>query len=129
MPKLMQAPVATTTTTITERVKLTPQLRRKLLAELRMFAELKTQSKALDLAMGKVKTKVEAVLGEVGESNLSVDGFKTCLVCAKGSSKIDPMKLVAQGVTTAQIEKATVVGAPKTPYIKISCPGETEREY
>jgi hypothetical protein len=121
MNKLQQ--VATTTTTVTEQVTLTPALRRKLLVELRAYAGLRTQLKTIEYAMDKVKSKVEGVLGDVGESNLSVDGFKTALICAKGSSKLDPMKLVALGVSTSIIEKATVQGPPKAPYIKITCPG------
>jgi hypothetical protein len=121
MSKLAQ--VATATTVVEHQVKLSPALRRKLLTELRTYAELKSQADVIALAIKKGKDKVESVLGEIGESNLSVEGFKTTLVCAKGSSKLDPMKLVALGVSTDLIKKATVEGAPKAPYIKITVPG------
>jgi len=127
MSKLAQ--VATATTVVEHQVKLSPALRRKLLTELRTYAELKSQADVIALAIKKGKDKVESVLGEIGESNLSVEGFKTTLVCAKGSSKLDPMKLVALGVSTDLIKKATVEGAPKAPYIKITVPGEKHEDY
>ena len=127
MSKLAQ--VATATTVVEHQVKLSPALRRKLLSELRTYAELKSQADVIALAIKKGKDKVESVLGEIGESNLSVEGFKTTLVCAKGSSKLDPMKLVALGVSTDLIKKATVEGAPKAPYIKITVPGEKHEDY
>lgn len=114
--------IATATTTVEHQVKLSPRLQKKLLTELRSYASLKVQADDLDFRMKKAKGYVEEVLGEIGESNLAVEGFKTTLVCAKGSSKLDPMKLLAQGVTTKQLEAATVVGPPKAPYILISCP-------
>jgi len=128
MGRLQQTAVAIATATVTEvhQVKLTPALRRKLLSELRLYAELKLQMDVLKHGMEKAKAKVEGVLGEAGESNLAIEGFKTALICAKGSSKLDPQKLIALGVTTAQIEQATVVGLPKAPYIRIFVPGERE---
>jgi hypothetical protein len=117
-------PTVTTETKVATEVKLSPQLRRKLLTELRTYAGLKVQIDALDHAMKIAKGKVESVLGEVGEPNLSIDGFKTQIISAKGSTKLDPQKLVALGVSTAIIDKATVTGPPKAPYLRIDVPGD-----
>ena len=112
----------TVTTTTTHEVTLKPTLRRRLLTELRTYGELKAQRAALDLAMTKHRGTIEGYLGETGEASLSLEGYKVTLVCPI-TSRLDKMKLVEQGVTTAQIEAATVT-TPGRSYVKVTVPVE-----
>ena len=114
----------TVTTTTTHEVTLKPTLRRRLLTELRTYGELKAQRAALDLAMTKHRSAIEGYLGETGEASLSLEGYKVTLVCPI-TSRLDKMKLVEQGVTTAQIEAATVT-TPGRSYVKVTVPGERD---
>ena len=120
MPALTQTVTATTT----HQVKIEPRLKRRLLVELKGYAVLKAQRDALDSAMTKTRSKIEDVLGDIGESSLSVEGFKTTLV-APVRTTLDEKKLIANGVTMDQIEASKVQTATK-PYVKVTCPKEHE---
>ena len=120
MPALTQTVTATTT----HQVKIEPKLKRRLVTELKGYAALKTQRDALDSAMKKARGKIEDVLGDIGESSLAVEGFKTTLV-APVRTKLDEKKLIANGVTMDQIEASKVQTATK-PYVMVTCPGERE---
>mgnify|MGYP001575939095 FL=1 len=113
---------ATITTTTSHEVKLKPTLKRKLLTELKTYAELKFQRDAIDQALKGHKGTIEECLGEAGETTLSVEGFKTTMV-SPVRSILDKKKLIEQGVSTAQIENATVNVTSRS-YLKITCPGE-----
>lgn len=118
------APVATATTT--RELVLKPQLRRKLLNELRAFAELKSQYKALELAMNKHKDAIGRLREETGEQSIALEGFKVTQV-TQTRSTLDKKLLLEQGVTMGQIENATVT-KPGRPYTKVTTPGEKEYE-
>lgn len=118
--------VTTVTTTITEEVKLRPSLKAKLLRELRTYAELRAQVKALELAMDKHKATIGGLREEAGVNSLALEGFHVTLVSPMRST-LDKMKLIAMGVTTEMLEEATTV-KPGRPYEKISIPGEKSRE-
>ena len=120
MPALTQTVVATTT----HQVKIEPKLKRRLLVELRTYAELKSQQAALKKAMDKKRANIEDVLGDIGESSLSVEGFKTTLV-APVRTVLDEKKLIANGVTMDQIEASKTQKATK-PYVKVTCPGDRD---
>jgi hypothetical protein len=120
MPSLAQ----TVTTTTTTQVKIAPAIKRKLMTELRAYADLKTKRDALDAAMKKSRSKVEDCLGDIGESSLTVDGFRTTLV-APVRTTLSEEKLIAQGVTVDQIAAAKVQ-TPTKAYVKITCPGEKD---
>jgi hypothetical protein len=117
MPKLG---VTVTATTKTE-VKITPTLKRQLLTELKGYAELKAQRDAIDATMKDSRATVEGLMEKVGETSLSVEGFKTTLIAPK-RSHLDVKELVKLGVSTEIIKKATIE-TTGTPYIKISVPG------
>ena len=127
MPALQQQTKATVTATTTTEIKLKPQVRRKLLTALKTYAQLHAQIKALETAADKSKDTVQDLLIETGEQSLSLEGFKTTLV-SPIKRTLSKEKLVQQGVTMAQIEAATVTTSTK-PYVKITAPGEKEREY
>ena len=114
------------TTTITKTVTLKPTLRRKLVTELKAYAELKVQLAALEHALKKHKTAIEECVFESGETSLTVDGFKATMV-APVTSRLDKQRLVALGVTTAMIEEATIT-TPGRPYLKVTIPGTREDE-
>ena len=115
------------TTTVTTEVKLSPALRKKVLTELKTFAELHTQQRILKLAMQKSKDTVQQMFEKAGEfdalvQGVTLDGFKTKYVT--GIRKIlDKGKLIDLGVTVEMLEEATIE-KPNAPYLKISVPGE-----
>lgn len=123
----MATALATTATvTTTKEIKLAPQLRRKLLTELRAYAELKEQAKAIEQAMKKHKQTLDELREKTGEKSVALEGFKITLV-EPVRSYLDKEKLIEVGVTTAQIEEATIV-KPGRPYAKVTVPGERESD-
>ena len=116
----------TATTTTTQEIKLRPSLRAKLLKELRTYAELKAQAKALELAMDKHKGTIRDLREEAGVETLRLEGFTTTNVTNIRSS-LDKMKLLEMGVTTEMLEEATV-RKPGRPYEKISLPNESAHD-
>lgn len=116
------APVATVTTT--REVTLKPQVRRKLLNELRAYQELKQQYKAIEMAMDKHKDAIGALREQTGETSIALEGFKVTQV-TQTRSTLDRKLLLEQGVTMGQIENATVT-KPGRPYTKVTVPGDKE---
>lgn len=110
------------TTVVTKQVALKPSLKRRLLNELKALNALRDQIKVLEHAQRQHRTEIEDCLAESGEASLALDGYKVTLV-QPVVAKLDKMKLVALGVTTAQIEEATT-HSPGKPYVKISAPGD-----
>ncbi len=123
MPSTVPGVVATTV----HKVTLKPTVRRQLLTELKTYAELKSQAKALEQAMEMHKAKIGAIRAETGETAIEIEGFKITYVT--GERKIlNKELLLQQGVTMAQIEAATET-KPNKPYDKVTCPGDKEREF
>ncbi len=108
----------------TQQVTLTPQLRRKLLTELHVYARLDDQVKVLEAAKAKKKDEIDKLRDQAGTDSLAVDGYKVTLV-APMRSTLDKKKLVSLGVSIETIENATVA-TPGRPYTRISRPGEKE---
>jgi len=123
----MLTQAATITATTTQQIVLKPSLKTKLMKELRLYAELRSQREAIDAAMDKHKASIEVIRDEAGEQSLKVEGYTISLV-APVRAILDKMRLIANGVTLAQIEDSTV-HKPSKPYCKISLPGEKERDY
>ena len=112
------------TTTQTTEVVLRPALKSKLLKRLKLYAELRAQSKALELAMDKEKAEIGALREEAGVDKLAIEGFSVAYVTNIRKTLI-PAKLIAMGVTTSMLEEATEL-KPGNPYTKISVPGERD---
>src|SRR5712664_1151708 len=117
-------PTLTATVSTTKEVKLTPRVTRKLLTELKGYAELKAQRNAIDAAMDGHKAAIEKLRDETGEQSIALEGFKVSLVSPVRSS-LDRKRLLEAGVTMAQLESGTVT-KPTKPYTKVSVPGEKE---
>jgi hypothetical protein len=105
-------------------VVLKPALKKKLLTKLKMYQELALQLATIKGAMAKGRDDIDALREETGEKSLAIEGFKATLV-EPIRSKLEPKKLLAQGVTLAMLELATVV-KPGKPYLKVTCPGDSE---
>lgn len=115
--------VSVTVSTTSELV-LKPAVKSKLLRELRLYEKAKLALKDAEALAEKHKAAVAGIREEIGEQTVKVDGFTVTLV-AGTKSKLDKGKLIAQGVTTAQIEMATVV-TPSKAYTLITLPGKDE---
>lgn len=122
---------AKVTTTQTTEVKLTPALKTKLKAKLKIFTANKAQIQAYEHANRKIREEVEKLFVDAGEFGALQEGVKIDDCSLKHISpiktRLDPKKLVAQGVTTAQIEAATTT-TPGTSYMRITVPGDKEDE-
>ncbi len=113
-------PSLSVTTTTTTTVELRPSLKRKLLTELRAYAELKAQADAIELAMNAHKATIRGLREGTGEKSLELEGFKTTDVTGE-TSKLDTKLLLLNGVTMGQINAATIT-KPKKAYELVTCP-------
>jgi hypothetical protein len=110
----------------TVEIKLAPQLKTKILRKLRQYAELKLQAKAIESAQAKIRQETEAAFADAGEfaalqAGIRVDDFRVCHVSPVRTT-LDKQRLIAEGVTVAQIEAATLT-VPGRAYLKITVPG------
>lgn len=118
MPGLATA----TTLATTHEVQLKPALLTKLRRELRLYAELKTQLKAIALALDKHKGVIGAIREETGEQSLKLDGFSVTLV-APVRKQFNGAKFVQLGGDIGIYNEAHE-SVPGRPYDKITLPGE-----
>lgn len=109
--------VATTTTT----VKIAPNLRRRLLSELRAYADLKAQIDALKEAADNHKEACRTIREEIGEESLALEGFKLKNVVGT-HVVLNEQKLIALGCAAAWLQEAKE-SRPKKAYELISVPG------
>lgn len=118
--------VATVTVSTTEEVRLEPTVRRKLLTELRTYANLRDQVNVLEAAMDKIKDKVGAIRDEAGAQSLELEGFTVTLV-APTRKKFNPKTFVKLGGDIDiynQANEETLVA----PYNKITVPGNKDKK-
>ena len=111
----------TATVSTTKEVRLSPQVRRKLLTEFRLYGQLKEQLDTLKSAMDKRKANIAALRDETGEMSLSLEGFTTTLV-APVRKKFNPKVFVREGGDMA-VYNAAMEDVPSKPYEKVTCPG------
>lgn len=117
-----------TTQQVTE-VTLSPELKVELLNKLREFQANATAIKALEADQAALKVEVEGMVVGAGEAaaldaGFDIEGFKAKMVYPTRTS-LDLKTLVAQGVTTQQIENATVT-EPSKHYLLISTPKDAK---
>jgi hypothetical protein len=120
------APPLTATVTTTHEITLRPTLRRKLLAELRVLAELDTQLKALELAKAKHKDVIETIRAETGEDKLSLEGFTVTRVPGAVRRVLDEKKLIALYDLSVEELDACRVEKVSASYTKVTLPGVKE---
>jgi hypothetical protein len=110
----------TATTTVTQTVELSPQLKRQLLNELKAYQGLKVQQDALELALANKKANIGRLREKSGEKALELEGFKITLV-EPVRKELDKKRFVELGGSLAMLENATV-SRPTKSYEKISLP-------
>jgi hypothetical protein len=110
----------TATTTVTQTVELSPQLKRQLLNELKAYQGLKSQQDALELALANKKANIGRLREKSGEKTLELEGYKITLV-EPVRKELDRKKFVELGGSLAMLENATV-SRPTKSYERISCP-------
>lgn len=113
-------PTLETTVTVHKTITISPALKRKMLADFRLFQQLDLQIKELEDAKAKVKESLAVSRESTGEKVLELEGFKTQYI-EPTRSELDKKLLIAQGVSTAQIENATVTRSTKA-YEKVTVP-------
>lgn len=125
MPKMSTAPIATTVQT-TE-VQLAPKLRKKLLNELRLYADLQATLKEIQAALDEQKVAIEDLREEAGVTSLGLEGFKVTRV-APIRSVVNHRMMIDEGwISPSQLEQATEA-KPGKPYTKVSVPGGKDEE-
>ena len=112
--------ITTVTATTTHLLKLSPQIKKKLLLALRTYVELGAQKKALDLARAKQSKIVEDIQVELGESSLDIEGFKSTIV-APVRHTLDKKRYVTLGGDLDLLERS-MVDTPGKSYVRITPP-------
>lgn len=87
-------------------------------ASLSTYGELAVNAELLAEQMETEKAKIGQVLADAGIDKDATEHFSLCWIRDAKVKKLDPTKLIAQGVTMAQIDKATVETSKK-PYFQI----------
>jgi len=116
----------TVTVTTTQEVKISPSIRKKLLTELKVYAEIVGQIKVLESAKDKHKEAIGAIREETGEQKLEIDGYSVTLV-APIRKKFSPKKFVSLGGDLAIYNQA-VEDVTSRSYEKISIPGTPQED-
>lgn len=99
---------------------LRPVVQKRLQAAFKQYEDVSTQIALLEEQKAQVKKAIAAIRDGAGVTSLELAGYKTTLV-SPVSSRIDPKRLLAQGITEAQIKAATVV-KPGASYEKVTTP-------
>src|ERR1039457_1694173 len=94
----------TATTTVTQSVELSPQLKRQLLNECRAYQGLKIQQDALELAIANKKANIGRLREKSGQKALELEGFKLTYV-EPTRSVLNKKKLIELGCAMAWIEE------------------------
>jgi hypothetical protein len=105
--------------TVVQTVEPTPELRTAIID----YQQAAWVLRKAEAQIEKDKAAVAAALEGTGETHIVVDGIPVTWVFPVRST-LDKKKLLAQGVTMAQIEAATTT-EPGKPYLKITLPKET----
>lgn len=114
------------TVTTTKEITLKPQVRKKLLTQLREYQGLKAQRDAIDAAMNATKASIGTLRESTGEDAITLEGFKVSRV-QQVRKVLNHQKLIAAGCAVAWIEEATE-SKPSKAYEKVTCPGDTDRD-
>ncbi len=122
MPKVAQ----TVTVSTTQEMVLAPQVRLRLLRELKAYQQIQSQIKALEEAADKHKGVIAGIRNDTGEMSIQLEGFTSTLV-AGSRKKFNEKKYVSLGGDLDLYNKA-VEKKPSKPYEKITCPGDKEHE-
>lgn len=129
-------PKATTTVTTKTELKLKPSVQKRLLNELRAYAEVAAETKMLKAVGDEHRATILGMEDEIGEKKFELQGFKVSLTTDGVSRKLDPAKLIKRLLNDGHysVKSATALIAdcttekPKKPYATIRVPGDNEEE-
>lgn len=99
-------------------LNISPSVREHLTALLSVYADLKFDLDAIQHQLDIEKMAIGHILEEQGIHTLKDGTFALTWVRGSMTSKLDPKKLIAMGVTTAQLDAATVI-RPRRDYFQI----------
>lgn len=126
----------TTKQTVKTELKLKPSVQRRLLNELRSYAGVAAEAKALKAAGDGHRATILGMQDEIGEKKFEIDGFKVALTTDAEDRRLDKDKLVKRLIrdghyslksAQALLEDCTT-RKPKKPYATIRVPGEQDDE-
>lgn len=98
-----------------------PEVRLALTTALHDWAEIKAARDHADAQLAASKGRIDDLMAGIPDGSVSIAGFKVTLVTPTVAT-LDKERLLVEGVTLAQIERATIV-RPGRPYHKITVPG------
>ncbi len=99
-------PSLTATATTTHELQLKPAVKKRLLTELRTYADLAVQRKAIDEKMAGCRGVVEEIQTELEETSVELEGFKSTIV-APMCTTFDKKKFVRLGGDLAIYENVS----------------------
>lgn len=105
-------------------IQLSDEIRARLDAYLSTYQDLNEQLAMIQDALGIEKSKIGKILADHGYNNVNTETFSLYWTRGSHSSSLNKQKLIAQGVTLAQIEAATV-SRPKKDFFTIREKGKT----
>lgn len=112
-------------TTLTTEVTLGAKTQAHLEALMQNYAVLEDEAALISEQMDEEKKTITAIMEDAGVTTLRVDNRPVCLVKGATSSKLSKPKLLAQGITMAQIEAATT-RSPKKTHLRMGKVGDKE---
>lgn len=118
-----------TTVTAKHELKLSPALKKKLMTALKTYAELQEQAKAIEAAKKKQADIVEDIQVDLGESSISIEGFKATIVTAFRKAKTWKQTFVKMGGDIEILNRAEEASkVPGKAYVKITPPGGSDSD-
>lgn len=121
MPRMSQE----VTTTQTTEVLLAPKLKQALQTRLLQYAKLQKELKAIEARMETLKAEMGDLRDEAGEMSIALEGYGTVTLVCPTYKKFNPKLFVANGGELATYNQS-VEEKPKSPYNKITLPGQRE---
>lgn len=118
-------PTLSATVNVTDELELAPQLRTRMQNKLQLLAQKLELLEAAKEEVDAVKADLSDLREIAGFKKLEFPGYGTVTLVEGTTSTLDKKKLLAQGVTLAMLENATVV-KPKKAYTLCTPAGSKE---
>lgn len=114
----------TVTATTTQDVKITGQVRAKLMKKLKLYEQLSAQKKAIKLAMKKQNDEIDEIRAELGQQTVKLEGFTITEVA--GIRRVFNKKDFVSLGGDLKIYEEAFDEKPNKAYCKITLPGQKD---
>lgn len=132
MPKL----AAKTTTVVTTELKLKPSVQRKLMNELKGYANVHAEAVALKRVGDEHRKTILEMEEEIGEKKFKIQGFSVALVTDAEDVRLSKEKVIKRLVNDGHYSAKAAIALledcttrkPKKPFATIRVPGDKEED-